>query len=320
MDLRQIGGLHDCILQLPAHAVEKLGVHAGVLGAAEELQVDRLADHGRHVGVGHGRGPSLGAVDKTLTQTVQSFFPRDRRRVEVHQVHRDAAKLRARHPVAGAEKLFQRGHRFALGEGRTHLQAAQFGMAEEEFHSVTLLQRIAQKALRLGRIEEVILIRARTEHVGVIQHVQIGCGTGGVLCRCRIEIDNAQLRLLKAVQLAADLVVPDELDPDRAVGTLFKVTGEFKHARTLDQQVALVEACRAKGQRVLRLGAVAAVVGGFHGPRERRQRDRTGQGRGAHHNGRDTICPREFHQIAARYLRKRLGCFHLHFGLPPNNA
>ena len=78
-----------------------------VLGAAEEPQVDALADHRRHVGVGHGRGPGLRTVDQALLQAVEGLFPGDRHRVEVERLHRDAAKLGAGHAVLGAEQLVE---------------------------------------------------------------------------------------------------------------------------------------------------------------------------------------------------------------------
>ena len=59
------------------------------------------------------------------------------------------------------------------------------------------------------------------------------------------------LGLFNATQLAANLVVSDELDENLAVGARFKVAGEFQCAGALDEQVACIEARCAEFQHVL---------------------------------------------------------------------
>src|SRR3546814_20708336 len=68
---------------------------------------------------------------------------------------------------------------------------------------------------------------------------------------CSSDLDNALLRLLHAVELAADLVAAHELDADSAVSTLFQIGGEGQTAGAFDQQVALIEAGGAELQRHL---------------------------------------------------------------------
>ena len=147
VNLGKVGRFHDRILQMPFKAIEHFGAHRGVLGAAEEFQVNTLGYDRGHIGIGHGRRPCFGPVDQALFQAVKRFFPCNRNRVQVHDLHGDPAKLGAGHAVLGAEQFFQ------LRDGRlvlpfeAELNAAQFAMAEQEFQSMALLQGIAQDPL-----------------------------------------------------------------------------------------------------------------------------------------------------------------------------
>ena len=248
-----------------------------MLGPAEELEIDRLADHRRHVGIGHRRRPCLGPVDQALFEPVQCLFPGHRHRVEIEKLHRDAAKLRAGDAVLGAEEFLELGHGGLFGKVVAQLDAAQFAMREQEFQPVPLFQRLAQDALRFRRIEEMVLRRTAREHIGIIEHVEIGRATGRVLRRGGIHVDDAGLGFLDTVKLAANLVIADEFYPDFALGPLLQIAGEFQNAGAFDQQVARVEAGRAQFQRVLGLFRKAFLIGAFGSAREGWQADRPRQ-------------------------------------------
>jgi len=83
------------------------------------------------------------------------------------------------------------------------------------------------------------------------------------LRRGRINIDDALLSLLHAIELTADLVRPDELYPDGPVGPLLEVVHELKATRPLDQKIALVEAGRAELQLEFRLRLEPLLVSGI---------------------------------------------------------
>src|SRR3546814_10445988 len=93
---------------------------------------------------------------------------------------------------------------------------------------------------------------------------------------CSSDLDNALLRLLHAVELAADLVAAHELDADSAVSTLFQIGGEGQTAGAFDQQVALIEAGGAELQRHLGLGLEALLVGRVGRLGKARGRDNSG--------------------------------------------
>ena len=154
-------------------AVERGRRHRCVLCSAEEAQIHTLRDDRRHVGVGNRGSPGFSTIDQALFQAVKGLFPGNRNRVQVQRLHGDAAKLGARHAVFRAGELLNRCDRVFVFPCQTKLNATQLRMAEEEFQAMHFLKRITQDALRCGRVHEVVLVRARTEHVGVVQHVQV---------------------------------------------------------------------------------------------------------------------------------------------------
>jgi hypothetical protein len=194
------------------------------------------------------------------------------------QLHGDAAELRAGHPVLGAGQLLDALDRRLVLPLEAQLDAAQLGVGEQELDPVLLTQRIAQDPLARGVIEEIVLGGPAREHVGVVEHVEVGRAAGRILGRGRIDVDDALLGLLHAVELAADLVVADELDADGPVGPLLDVVDELQAAGALDQQVALVESGGAELQLVLGLAGETLVVGRIRGLGQTRQGDRPGQG------------------------------------------
>ena len=79
---------------------------------------------------------------------------------------------------------------------------------------MALFKRLSQDALRVRAVEEIILRRPAREHERIIEHVQIRCAARRVLGGSGIDVDDPLLSLLNATQLAANLVVSDELDKD----------------------------------------------------------------------------------------------------------
>ncbi len=276
----------------------------------KNFRFHRLRDHRRHVGVSHRRGPGLGPVDQALLQAVQGLLPGDRHRVEVQELHGDAAQLGSRDPVLGAEQRLQLGDRGLLLPAEAHLQAAQLTVGEEELQTVPLLQGLAQD-LHAGRaVEEVVLRRPGREDVGVVQHVEVGRAAGRVLGRGGIDVDDAQLGLLHAGELPADLIVADELHADLTVGALFQIASELQGAGALDQEVAGVEPGSTELQRVLRLFAEALLVGRFRRFGERRETDGTAKPAGRQERRRNPVLARELDQIAARDAPELFRNFH----------
>jgi len=88
-------------------------------------------------------------------------------------------------------------------------------------------ERIAKDALRCRRVHEVILVRTGTEHVGVVQHVQVRRATSGVLRRRSINVDDALLGFLNAGKLVADRIVTNELDANFTVCPLFQIADKL---------------------------------------------------------------------------------------------
>ena len=114
------------------HRVEHLDRHRSVLCATEEFEVDRLADNGGHIRIGHGRGPGFGPVDQPLLEPIERFLPRHWHRVKVEQLHCNPTELRAGHAVLGTEQFLELGHSGFVSKRLAHLKAAQFAMREQE--------------------------------------------------------------------------------------------------------------------------------------------------------------------------------------------
>lgn len=128
---------------------------------------------------------------------------------------------------------------------------------------MTLFIGRAQEAVGRGRVEEMVLVCAVTEHIRVVQNVQVRRAARRVLCGRRIDVNDALLAFLNAGRLAANLVVADKLDANLAICAAFDVAGPFQRACAFDQKVACVEACRAKFQCELGFFGKALFIGGF---------------------------------------------------------
>mmetsp|Transcript_28538 Transcript_28538/g.53634 ORF Transcript_28538/g.53634 Transcript_28538/m.53634 type:complete len:423 (+) Transcript_28538:971-2239(+) len=260
VDLRPIGRFHHGILQLTTKAVEHAGIHCRMLCAAEEVQVHRLGHNGRHVGICHSRGPCFRTIDQALFQTIKGFFPCHWNRVQVQSSHSDSAQLGARNAVFGAKEVFNRCDRWLVFPCQTQLDPAQFRVAEEELQTVAALIRLAQQRLGFGRVEEVELVRTVTEHVRIVQYVQVWRATGRVLGGRRVDVDDALLAFLNTGHLTTNLIIPNEFNANLAVCAAFEVTGKFQSAGAFDQQVACVKARSAELQHELWLFSKALFI------------------------------------------------------------
>ena len=95
-------------------------------------------------------------------------------------------------------------------------------------------QGLAQNFLRGGAIEEMILRGPAGEHIGIVEHVQIGRTAGRILRRGGIHIDHAGLGLFHTVELTTDLVVADEFHTNFALSPLLQIAGKFQNAGAFD--------------------------------------------------------------------------------------
>ena len=175
---------------------------------------------------------------------------------------------------------------------------------------MTLLQRIAQDRLARRAIEKVVLRRAAREHVGIVEHVQIGRAAGGVLRRGRVDIDDTELGFLDTGKLRADLVVADEFDPDLAIRAFFQIPGELKASGAFDQQVPRIETRCTELQRMLGLLSETLVIGRLGRLRERGEAEGApGASRSQQHRT-DPEASGKPYQVAARYARELVRDIH----------
>jgi hypothetical protein len=217
-----------------------------------------LADHRRHVGVGHGRGPCLGAVDQALLQAVERFFPGDRHRVEVERfmAMRPSCVPVTRFLVPNSSSIAGDGR--LVGPGQTHLDAAQFGVAEQELQAVALLERLAQDALDSWAVEEIVLVRAargtcrRSPARSDRARRRRSSGSRRRRCR-RCPAGPSRRRSWPQIWLLPmnSMRISPSVRSSRS-------RENSRHAGALDQQVLRVEAGSAEFQRVLGLLAQSA--------------------------------------------------------------
>ena len=97
-------------------------------------------------------------------------------------------------------------------------------------------------------IEEIINGCSAWKHISIIQNVQIRRASCGILCRRSIYIRDALHRLLYTIQLTANLITANELNPYRTLCAFFQVVDKLQTAGPFNQKVAFIKASSSKFQ------------------------------------------------------------------------